>query len=171
MQGAFVSDKEVSDVVEFLCEANEEPEYNHEVTAITEEPDGTVTEAVSDKPDVDEYFADAGRFVIESERAAAGQLQRRFSIGFNRAGRIIDQLHQAGVVGPAEGTKPRKVLMTMEQFEAYLSGGDAATEADELEAYAQELSASDMLENPEHVISEEQDPLQGMVDDLEEHGV
>lgn len=48
---------------------------------------------------------------------------------------------------------------------------DAATEADELEAYAQELSASDMLENPEHVISEEQDPLQGMVDDLEEHGV
>lgn len=65
---------------------------------------------------------------------------------------IIDQLHQAGVVGPAEGTKPRKVLMTMEQFEAYLSGGDAATEADELEAYAQELSASDMLENPEHVI-------------------
>ena len=171
VQGAFVSDKEVSDVVEFLCEANEEPEYNHEVTAITEEPDGTVTEAVSDKPDVDEYFADAGRFVIESERAAAGQLQRRFSIGFNRAGRIIDQLHQAGVVGPAEGTKPRKVLMTMEQFEAYLSGGDAATEADELEAYAQELSASDMLENPEHVISEEQDPLQGMVDDLEEHGV
>ena len=171
VQGAFVSDKEVSDVVEFLCEANEEPEYNHEVTAITEEPDGTVTEAVSEKPDVDEYFADAGRFVIESERAAAGQLQRRFSIGFNRAGRIIDQLRQAGVVGPAEGTKPRKVLMTMEQFEAYLSGGDAATEADELEAYAQELSASDMLENPEHVISEEQDPLQGMVDDLEEHGV
>ena len=171
VQGAFVSDKEVSDVVEFLCEANEEPEYNHEVTAITEESDGTVTEAVSEKPDVDEYFADAGRFVIESERAAAGQLQRRFSIGFNRAGRIIDQLHQAGVVGPAEGTKPRKVLMTMEQFEAYLSGGDAATEADELEAYAQELSASDMLENPEHVISEEQDPLQGMVDDLEEHGV
>ena len=128
------------------------------MTAITEEPDGTVTEVVSEKPDVDEYFADAGRFVIESERAAAGQLQRRFSIGFNRAGRIIDQLHQAGVVGPAEGTKPRKVLMTMEQFEAYLSG-------------AQELSASDMLENPEHVISEEQDPLQGMVDDLEEHGV
>ena len=98
VQGAFVSDKEVSDVVEFLCEANEEPEYNHEVTAITEESDGTVTEAVSEKPDVDEYFADAGRFVIESERAAAGQLQRRFSIGFNRAGRIIDQLHQAGVV-------------------------------------------------------------------------
>lgn len=92
VQGAFVSDKEVSDVVEFLCEANEEPEYNHEVTAITEEPDGTVTEVVSEKPDVDEYFADAGRFVIESERAAAGQLQRRFSIGFNRAGRIIEPI-------------------------------------------------------------------------------
>ena len=120
MQGAFVSDKEVSDVVEFLCEANEEPEYNHEVTAITEEPDGTVTEVVSEKPDVDEYFADAGRFVIEKERGSIGMLQRQFKIGFNRAGRIMDQLADAGVVGPEIGTKPRKVLMTAEEFEEFI---------------------------------------------------
>ena len=75
---------------------------------------------------MDEYFEDAGRFVIDSGRAAAGQLQRKFSIGFNRAGRIIDQLNKAGVVGPAVGTKPRQVLMTMEQFEAYLGHGDSA---------------------------------------------
>jgi hypothetical protein len=56
-------------------------------------------------------------------------LQRRFSIGFNRAGRIIDQLNKAGVVGPAVGTKPRKVLMDMEQFDAYLTGGGEPGEA------------------------------------------
>lgn len=124
VQGAFVSDKEVSDVVESLIEANEEPEYNHAVTEIPEEPQEQMEEKnEKKKSDHDEYFEDAGRFVIESERAAAGQLQRRFSIGFNRAGRIIDQLHQAGVVGPPEGTKPRKILMTMEEFEKYLAGG------------------------------------------------
>lgn len=128
VQGAFVSDKEVSDVVDFLRETNEEPEYNHEVTEIQEEPEENTLEKAAAKSDEDEYFADAGRFVIESERAAAGQLQRRFSIGFNRAGRIIDQLHKAGVVGPAEGTKPRKVLMTLEQFESYLAGESVSGE-------------------------------------------
>lgn len=122
VQGAFVSDKEVSDVVEFLCSNNEVPEYDHSVTQIVDE---TKEEAVAEKKpqdDRDEYFEQAGRFVIESDRAAAGQLQRKFSIGFNRAGRIIDQLNKAGVVGPAEGTKPRKVLMTMEEFEQMISG-------------------------------------------------
>lgn len=125
VQGAFVSDKEVSDVVDFLCSNNAVPEYDHSVTQVVEEPkeEETAVEKKS-QDDRDEYFEDAGRFVIESDRAAAGQLQRRFSIGFNRAGRIIDQLHKAGVVGPAEGTKPRKVLMTIEQFERMLSGDD-----------------------------------------------
>ncbi len=125
VQGAFVSDQEVTDVVEFLCDTNDAPEYNNEVTEIAEEP---VAETVPEKKpqsDRDEYFEDAGRFVIESERAAAGQLQRHFSIGFNRAGRIIDQLEKAGVVGPAAGTKPRAVLMNMEEFEMMLNGGPA----------------------------------------------
>lgn len=123
LQGAFVSDKEVSDVVDFLCSNNETPVYNDKVTEIVDTPAEDASSQESEKPDRDEYFEEAGRFVIESERAAAGQLQRRFSIGFNRAGRIIDQLHKAGVVGPAVGTKPRQVLMTMEQFDNYLGLG------------------------------------------------
>lgn len=126
LQGAFVSDKEVSDVVAFLCNNNETPVYNDKVTEIVDIPAGTDSASEEKKSDVDEYFEDAGRFVIDSGRAAAGQLQRKFSIGFNRAGRIIDQLNKAGVVGPAVGTKPRQVLMTMEQFEAYLGHGDSA---------------------------------------------
>lgn len=146
VQGAFVDDKEVSAVVDFLCDNNETPEYNHAVTEIVETPQ---EEAVPDKKpqnDNDEYFEDAGRFVIESERAAAGQLQRRFSIGFNRAGRIIDQLHKAGVVGPAEGTKPRKVLMTMEEFERMLSGDDSNVSQEEMESMVKEMEEAVVTE-------------------------
>ena len=70
--------------------------------------------------EVDDYFEEAGRFVIEAGRAAAGQLQRKFYIGFNRASRIIDQLHKAGIVGAADDIKPRKILMTMNDFDLLL---------------------------------------------------
>ncbi|MCC2727704.1 DNA translocase FtsK, partial [Blautia sp. MSK22_86] len=68
----------------------------------------------------DNYFVEAGKFIIEKDKASIGMLQRVLKIGFNRAARIMDQLADAGVVGPEEGTKPRKVLMSMEQFENYL---------------------------------------------------
>ena len=67
-------------------------------------------------------FADAGKYIIDKEKASIGNLQRVFKIGFNRAARIMDQLADEGVVGPEEGTKPRKILMTKEEFEAYLEG-------------------------------------------------
>ena len=151
LQGAFVSDKEVSDVVAFLCNNNETPVYNDKVTEIVDIPAGADSTSEDKKSDVDEYFEDAGRFVIDSGRAAAGQLQRKFSIGFNRAGRIIDQLNKAGVVGPAVGTKPRQVLMTMEQFEVYLGHGDStgeATSEDEF-ALAQEFADQEEAGNAE----------------------
>ena len=70
--------------------------------------------------DQDEYFAQAGKFIIEKDKASIGMLQRVFKIGFNRAARIMDQLEEAGIVGPEEGTKPRKVLMTKEEYETYI---------------------------------------------------
>ena len=70
----------------------------------------------------DVYFDKAGFFVIEKEKGSIGMLQRMFKIGFNRAARIMDQLEEAGVVGPEEGTKPRQILMSAEEFEAYLNG-------------------------------------------------
>ena len=66
---------------------------------------------------VDEYFIEAGKFIIEKDKASIGIIQRIFKIGFNRAMRIMDQLGEAGVVGPEEGTKPRRVLMSLEEFE------------------------------------------------------
>ena len=76
---------------------------------------------VDDDNENDAYFADAGRLIIEKEKASIGMLQRAFKIGFNRAARIMDQLCEAGAVGPEEGTKPRKVLMSSEEFEQYLN--------------------------------------------------
>ena len=96
VQGSFVSDKEVQNVVDYLINHSER----------------------------DTYFIEAGKLIIEKEKASIGMLQRMFKIGFNRAARIMDQLAQAGVVGPEEGTKPRKVLMTKEEFENYLQKGN-----------------------------------------------
>ena len=68
----------------------------------------------------DEFFIEAGIFIIEKKRAAIGMLQRRFKIGFNRAARIMNQLVEAGVVSPENGTQPRKLLMTLDEFEKYV---------------------------------------------------
>ena len=73
------------------------------------------------KLDVDPYFTKAGKFVIEREKASIGMFQRNFQIGFNRAARIMDQLCDAGIVGPEQGTAPRKILMSMKQFEKFLN--------------------------------------------------
>ena len=76
-----------------------------------------------EESDRDELFAQAGAFIIEKDKASIGMLQRAFKIGFNRAARIMDQLAEAGVVGEEEGTKPRKILMSPEQFEEMMEQG------------------------------------------------
>ena len=121
VQGAFVSDEEVSRVVDFLKEnMTEEAQYDESI-AETVAQKTSDSAAVDRQDDKDTLFEDAGRFVIERERGSIGMLQRQFKIGFNRAGRIMDQLSDAGVVGPEIGTKPRKVLMDKEEFEAYIN--------------------------------------------------
>lgn len=119
VQGAFVSDSEVSAVVDFLTEQGMTSDYSPEVeTMITSASAGQEVRSAGN--DRDEYFAQAGRFIIEKDKASIGMLQRMFKIGFNRAARVMDQLAEAGVVGEEEGTKPRKVLMTIEEFEEML---------------------------------------------------
>lgn len=123
VQGAYISDEEVVNVVEYLKAQNGESSYSEEVTnQITSSSSGNAT-AIGDGGagnDRDDYFVQAGRFIIEKNKASIGMLQRMFKIGFNRAARIMDQLYEAGVVGPEEGTKPRQVLMSEEQFDEYV---------------------------------------------------
>ena len=124
VQGSFVTDKEVQQVVEYLREHNGDVTYNQEIeTHMNTVPTGNPLGGAggNDENENDAYFADAGRLIIEKEKASIGMLQRAFKIGFNRAARIMDQLCEAGAVGPEEGTKPRKVLMSSEEFEQYLN--------------------------------------------------
>lgn len=121
VQGAFVSDQEVQKVVDFLTEQGMTAEYSTEVEQqMSVAPAAASGGSGSGR---DEYFEQAGKFIIEKEKASIGMLQRMFKIGFNRAARIMDQLAEAGVVGEEEGTKPRKVLMTMEEFSEFISRG------------------------------------------------
>ncbi|MBE5944414.1 MAG: DNA translocase FtsK [Lachnospiraceae bacterium] len=122
VQGAFLSDDEIADVCDFLRTQNGESSYDEKITqeiASTSVGSGTSV-AGGVGSDLDEYFVDAGKFIIEKDKASIGMLQRVYKIGFNRAARIMDQLSDAGVVGPEEGTKPRKVIMSMEEFENYV---------------------------------------------------
>lgn len=122
VQGSFVSDKEVQDVVDFLLKNNTETSYNNELeehmnsSSISSDP-ASSSEGGNDR---DTYFSDAAKLIIDKDKASIGMLQRMFKIGFNRAARIMDQLADAGIVGPEEGTKPRKILMTAEEFEEYM---------------------------------------------------
>ena len=122
VQGAFVSDKEVSDVVDFLKNQTLGNTYASEIEEkIRSIGTGAGSGGASDGgSEIDELFEKAGRFIIEKDKASIGMLQRVLKIGFNRAARIMDQLCEFGVVGEEEGTKPRKILMSPEQFEQLL---------------------------------------------------
>ena len=133
VQGAFVSDEEVSAVCRAIKENNKKA--IEETKNIEDEISKKVLSAETMAPGLgastedgrDVYFVDAGQFIIEKERASIGLLQRQFKIGFNRAARIMDQLEEAGVVGPEEGTKPRRILLSLDEFNDMIEGDNNPT--------------------------------------------
>ncbi len=130
VQGALVSDKEVSDVVSFLkeqrFESHEENSVNSKIDSMAQsasnQGSGSSSSASAD-PDTgfDEFFIEAGRIIVGSGKCSIGMLQRKFKIGFNRAARIMDSLSEYNVVGPDEGTKPRTILMSPEEYENFVN--------------------------------------------------
>ena len=122
IQGAFVSDEEVGNIVDFLKNQNLGNVYSEDIEDKIKNLGSSAGTSSSGggSDSKDSYFVDAGKFIIDKDKASIGMLQRVFKIGFNRAARIMDQLAEAGVVGEEEGTKPRKVLMSLEQFEQYI---------------------------------------------------
>lgn len=113
IQGAFVTDKEVEQIVDFLRKSSR-PGYTQEVvdqiTAVAKNASGPSEET-------DEFFEQAVDLILEKEKASVSMLQRQFRIGYNRAARLMDELERRGLVGPEEGSKPRKVLITRAQWE------------------------------------------------------
>ena len=109
-QGAFVSDSEIESIVGFV-RAQAKPTYVAE-SIVRETTDG---ENIGQE---DQLFEDAVRLILETQEASISKLQRRFRIGYTRAARIIDSMESLGIVGPYEGSKPRRVLMSLERWEA-----------------------------------------------------
>jgi S-DNA-T family DNA segregation ATPase FtsK/SpoIIIE len=110
IQGAFISDKEVSSVVEFLKKNNNEAVYSDDIHDKINNAKLSDGAGASGGDERDEYFAEAGKFIIEKDKASIGMLQRVYKIGFNRAARIMDQLAEAGVVARRKGQSPEKSL-------------------------------------------------------------
>ena len=113
IQGTFVSDKEVEAVVEAV--RLQSLNYDSDLMDTLQREDGGSSDGIEDE--IDEYLEEAIKFVVDKQRASISMLQRAFRIGFNRAARLMDALYARGVVGPDEGSKPRKVLMTKEEWE------------------------------------------------------
>jgi S-DNA-T family DNA segregation ATPase FtsK/SpoIIIE len=127
IQGAYVSDHDIASLVTFLKNEGVSPQYTEEVTTMTKSGTAPIPGVVGD---ADAFFIEAVKVVCQYERASASLLQRRLSVGYARAARILDQLEAAGVVGPAEGSKPREVLVTnAEEFLASFSSEDKAEAA------------------------------------------
>ena len=123
VQGAWVSDEEIHKVTEYIITNNSyDGSEAEEIAEKINQSTSSVSSSNMDEEDSkDQYFADCGRLIIDKGKGSIGMLQRNFKIGFNRAARIMDQLSDAGVVGPEEGTKARTILMTKEEFDEYLS--------------------------------------------------
>ena len=114
IQGAFVEDSEINELVSFLKKQGVVPQYTEEVVSM-QKPGTVNVDGVSS--DMDDLFKEAVRIVCQYERASASLLQRRLSVGYARAARIVDQLESSGVIGPADGSKPREVLIqNVEEF-------------------------------------------------------
>ena len=111
LQGAFISETESERVIDFVKEqVKEEVKYEEEILE-------TVSRTIQTKADdEDEFLEEAINFVVQSGQGSSSMLQRKFKIGFNRAARLIDAMEERGIVGPSEGSKPRKVLISKEEL-------------------------------------------------------
>ena len=116
LQGAFIPRHDVEKLVEYLREQGE-PAFTIEPELPADEDDFTEEAEASD-----ELYAAAAQYVISEQMASVSMLQRRFKIGYARAGRLIDLLEQRGVIGPHEGSKPRQVMIGMAMADTYLQG-------------------------------------------------
>lgn len=118
LQGAFVSDKEVEKIVDFL-KSNGEVHYSEDIIDSIEKAKSTDKEIEKEDSDndVDPFLNDAIETVIETGQASTSFIQRRFKVGYARAGRIIDQMEERGIISGYEGSKPRQVLMSKERWQ------------------------------------------------------
>jgi DNA segregation ATPase FtsK/SpoIIIE, S-DNA-T family len=130
VQGTYVSDPEIRALIEFIKSQGQKPEYAEEITTKYKAGEGGRGGGGADASgdDRDELFDQAARLVAQAGKGSSSLIQRQYSVGYNRAARILDQLYAAGMVGPQEGSKPREVNITriMEYLQAQDTQGDGS---------------------------------------------
>ena len=135
IQGCFVSDREVNSVIDYVksqVEGTGQDARQAEILARIERSDTNGSSAKEQNNGGDELLMDAIELVIDSGKASVSMLQRRFRIGYNRAARIVDIMEEMGVVGPQDGSSPRQVIMTREEFEQLQSAQESGEEQEML---------------------------------------
>lgn len=118
IQGAFITDEEVESIVDFVKQDGHTVYDTSMIDEIT-----SSSKNISGGEDLDEHFEDAIELVVKKEKASVSMLQRYFRIGYNRAANLMEALEDRGIVGPEEGSKPRKVLMSQEEYEEFKEQG------------------------------------------------
>ncbi len=141
LQGAFVSEEEIKRVVNFLKEQGGEAAYDDTIVSKQGAALGTVNMFGGPNDDQDSLFGEAKKIIVESGRASASLLQRRLRVGYARAARLLDELEEAGIVGPADGAKPREVFADL-----YSDSGEIPDEEQSLDAGGVVLDESDPSE-------------------------
>ncbi len=155
IQGAFVSDQEIKKIVNYIKEKGGEPNYVEGITDRQKVKGVAGVGLDSDTGDGDDLLEEAKEIVINMGKASASLLQRRLSIGYARAARIMDELEEIGVIGPANGAKPRDILITKEQYESMQNQGISGVSLhDREEAQAPENYLGEEPETPPAFLSD-----------------
>ena len=162
VQGPYISDSEIEKLIKFVKKEGGGPVYDEEIQKAIES-----NEKRAGAEPQDELTEDAIAFILKSGQASVSMLQRRFRIGYNRAARIIDEIEEKGIIGPSDGSRPRQVLITEDQY--YSGGANAAAAAEtideispqekaELNAKVQGKPHMQLVSQQEPQISEEEIP-------------
>ncbi len=170
LQGAFVSENEVRRIVEFLKQSGERPDYDTTVVERQTKFNGDGTIDFSDPAEGDELFEEAKALILQAGKASTSYLQRRLKIGYARAARLMDLLEEAGIVGPADGAKPREILVTEKEVEE--TSNYEGPDMEEINNEPASARASADSEEPEEEEAEEEteaedEDIEGEEDDVE----
>ncbi|HRH23005.1 MAG TPA: DNA translocase FtsK 4TM domain-containing protein [Candidatus Magasanikbacteria bacterium] len=162
IQGAFISEEEMKDVVDYL-RGDEEPEYDESI--ISQQKSGTMSLFGGPSDDKDPLFEDAKREIVTTGKASSSLLQRRLKVGYARAARLMDELEEAGVIGPGSGAKPREILMTKDQLHGTI---DAGAKLNVFKAPTSAPQIDDEIDETvdEEVSSEENEPVEEELSDF-----
>ena len=125
MQGTFISEKEIESIVDEI-KSNTDVKYNNDIIESIEKANGKGTKAdEEEQDDADELLDDAINLVMDMGQASASMLQRKFKIGYSRAGRIVDQMEARGLISGYDGSKPRQVLISKEEWQELKMGNNS----------------------------------------------